>query len=51
MIKNGRPYTNEDDGLITGHGDDVKKAVDDWIGKNKEGGGGEKVNSATLGRS
>lgn len=38
MIKNGRPYTNEngweDGGLITDHGDEVKKAVDGWIGKN-----------------
>ena len=38
MIKNGRPYTNEngweDGGLITDHGDEVKKSVDGWIGKN-----------------
>lgn len=38
MIRNGRPYTNEngweDNGLVTDRGDDVKNAVDEWIRRN-----------------
>ena len=38
MIKNGRPYTNEngftDGALITGREDAVVTAVDGWIRKN-----------------
>lgn len=38
MIRNGRPYTNEngweDNGLITDRSDDVKNAVDEWIRQN-----------------
>lgn len=38
MIKNGRPYTNEngweDSGLITEHSDDVRNKVESWINKN-----------------
>lgn len=38
MIRNGRPYTNEngfvDEALITGRADEVITAVDGWIRKN-----------------
>ena len=38
MIRNGRPYTNEngliDGALITDREDDVITAVDGWIRKN-----------------
>ena len=38
MIKNGRPYTNEngfvDEALITEHSDEEIAAVDEWIRKN-----------------
>lgn len=38
MIRDGRPYTNEngweDNGLITDCSDDVKNAVDEWIRQN-----------------
>ena len=38
MIKNGRPYTNEngfvDEALITEHSDEEIAAVDGWIRKN-----------------
>lgn len=38
MIRNGRPYTNEngweDSGLITDRSDDVKSEVESWIHKN-----------------
>lgn len=38
MIRNGRPYTNEngfiDEALISGREDEVVTAVDGWIRKN-----------------